>query len=58
MSNLSRRRDDGFRFDLLRSIVVLFFNNLEEVVKIYQLKLMRVMRIGDNWWVVIVSINV
>jgi len=36
----------------------LFFNNLEEVVKIYQLKLMRVTRVGDNWWVVIVSIKV
>jgi hypothetical protein len=31
----------------------LFFNNLEEVVKIYQLELMCVMRIGEDWWVVI-----
>jgi hypothetical protein len=31
----------GFRFDRFDQWLFLFFNNLEEVVKIYQLKLMR-----------------
>ena len=31
----------GFRFDRFDHWLFLFFNNLEEVVKIYQLELMR-----------------
>ena len=32
----------------------LFFNNLEEVVKIYQSTDAFVMRVSEDWWVVIV----
>jgi len=34
-------QDEHLRFDLLDQWLFLFFNNLEEVVKIYQLERMR-----------------
>ncbi len=39
---------------IIAIMAVLFFNNLEEVVKIYQSEFTYVMCVDEDWWVVIV----